>query len=120
MKPHDDTDADLQQRFDALRRAVEVKTPAWEHCWQAAPVRAPRLRPVFCKVALVTAAAAVVVVSLAISFWSRPATGDLAQALPPLFESQPSTDDSDFLAIAEPPRWPSDSLAPSHLNLIIP
>jgi hypothetical protein len=119
MNPHDDTDTDLQQRFQALKRAVEAQTPAWEQCWRDSPRRPSLLRPVLRK-AVLAAAAAAVVVFLVISFGSRPAAGNLALDLPPLLESQIDAAPSDFLAIAQSPRWPSDSLAPSHLNLIIP
>ena len=117
MNQNDDTETDLQQRFGALKRTVGANTPAWEHCWQAKPVHDPRrqlrVRP------SVPAAAAAMVVCLAISFLTRP-TNSLARALPPLFEPQLSTEHSDFLAIAALRSWPSDSLSPSHLNLIIP
>jgi len=121
MNTNNPDEVDLKRRFAALKGAVEVRTPAWGQCWQMKPERISRLSPVMRKAAVAAAAAAVAL--LVVSYWQDKAAAELAEALPPLFEERVVASGSDFLGLVgagSPARWPSDFLAPTHLNLIIP
>ena len=120
MNPNPTNDDDLRQRFAALRRAVETDAPPWEQCWPKTPEQATRPVRLFRPRLVPLAAAAAVVLALMVSFWPRRSAVDLAEALPPLFETPTAAAQQDFLASAASAGWPSDTLYPSHLNLILP
>ena len=120
MKSPDDHD--IKARFRALKREVETRAPTWSASWEVA---SRSKRPIMVtrtwKVALLTAAAAVVIA--AAMFWPTSNRQELVQSLPPLFDGSALEHSRSFLTFVEPVQssaWPSDSFIPQHINLINP
>ena len=111
-------DSDLRAFFAEQRRADRADTPAWNPDLLQRRTRRPRSFP------LVRPGLAAAACVLTLLLWgpgrpgSRPAEKPRLD-LPPLFSTtEPAT--PLFASLVPPRSWPSDSLKPDHLNLIIP
>jgi hypothetical protein len=118
----DDDDIELKQRFHAQRQQIEVGARSWEESWSAAAAEARRAPVTRARWKPLVAAAAVVTLS-ALLFVPRSSNQELQDAVPPLFEASAAGEAPSLFAFGPPSSrssWPSDSLNPTHLNLIIP